>query len=97
VWCKSELYLWILMLLVFEEMLCDVDEDDMMPPVNFEEMLCDVDEDVIPSIEYVSECAIKEEPVSEQKTQESLSRLSLVKDEEGQYALATCRLPSTNW
>jgi hypothetical protein len=96
VWRNSNSYVWILMLLVFEEMLCDVDEDDMMPPVNFEEMLFDVDEDVIPSIEYVSECAIKEEPVSEQETQESLSRLSLVKDEEGQYVLAACRLPSTN-
>jgi hypothetical protein len=66
VWCKSELYVWILTLLVFEEMLCDVDED------------------IMPSIEYVP---IKEEPVSEQataSTQESLSQLSLVKEEEGQ-------------
>jgi hypothetical protein len=66
VWCKSESYLWILMLLVFEEILCDVDED------------------VMPSIEHVSECAIKEEPVSEHtaaSTQQSLSQLSLVKEE----------------
>jgi hypothetical protein len=65
VWCKSELYVWILTLLVFEEMLCDVD-------------------DIMPSIEYVP---IKEERVSEQataSTQESLSQLSLVKEEEGQ-------------
>jgi hypothetical protein len=87
VWCKSEVYVWALTLLVFEELLCDVDEDEVMPAVNFEEMLCDVDEDVIPSIEYVPECAIKKEPVSEYtvaSTQESLSQLSHVKDKEGQ-------------
>jgi hypothetical protein len=69
VWCKSELYVWILTLLVFEEMLCDVDEG------------------VMPSIEYVSECLIKKESVSEHttaSTQQSLSQLSLVKEEEGQ-------------
>jgi hypothetical protein len=84
VWRNSNSYVWILMLLVFEEMLCDVDEDDMMPPVNFEEMLFDADEDVMPSIECVSECAIKEEPVFEHttaSTQQSLSQLSLVKEE----------------
>jgi hypothetical protein len=63
VWCECELYVWILTLPVFEEMLCDIDED------------------VMPSIEHVP---IKEEPASEQataSTQESLSQLSLVKEE----------------
>jgi hypothetical protein len=62
-----------LTLVVFEEMLCDVDEVDMMPP-----------------IESVYDCAIKteQEAVSESRitsTQESLSQLSIVKDEEGRY------------
>jgi hypothetical protein len=50
-------------------------------------MLCDVDEGVMPSIEYVPECPIKKESVSEHttaSTQQSLSQLSLVKEEEGQ-------------
>jgi hypothetical protein len=66
VWCECELYVWILTLLVFEEMLCDVDED------------------MLPYVECVPDCAIKEEPVSEHtvaSTQKSLSRLSLVKEE----------------
>jgi hypothetical protein len=63
---NSKSYVWILMLPVFEEMLCDVDED------------------VMPSIECVSDCAIKEEPIFEHttaSTQQSLSQLSLVKEE----------------